>query len=215
MKTNKLIIVFALVSRLFVAETIKPVQAGNVWGVEVQDLPVPQEELIKSVKSGLTTISVMEASLVGNSVTVQTEQAILKQYYDLWEENYYYQIEGRRMVEKKSFKTMDALLQFEKTIRLESLGMINQINENLVYRIKFRYLLNPIDKSKTEKIRSWIAENRVSALGSNKTNAAGIRFNALFDSILNEYFVEGGPSAKWEMVLESAPFQFKGGKLAK
>ncbi len=219
MQAWSLILILSLFCKVFFAETVVPVQTGKIWGVELRDLPLPEADMRKGIQSGLTTLSAIEITLKGASVPLQTEQLILKQYYDLWEENYYLQVEGRRMVEKKGFKTLDALFKQEKTIRLDSVGSLEKTNDNIIYQIKVRYLLNPIDKTKTEKIRAWIAENRVNVLNANKSsgmaNSAGVSFNALFNTILNEYFVEGGPSAKWEITLESAPFQFKGGKLAK
>ncbi len=219
MRRLKLILLAGFISRVFLAESLIPVYLSGMWGVEIHDLPLPEPLIKQSLKSGLTTHSIIEVTLSEGVEVIQGQQTLMKQFYDLWEENYYLLIENKMMNVRQKFASADALIESQRTVKLDKVGKLETVKESQPYRIKVRYLLTPIDKTKTEKIRKWIAENRVTGLSATKSsglaNSAGIRFNSLFDTILDEYFMEEGPSAKWERVLESQPFHIKGGRIAK
>lgn len=207
----------ALIGALFgtnsKGETVIPLRTGDFWGVELRDVPFPQEELRKELKSGLTTTSIIEVVLKKNHQEVQKNRAVMTQFFQLWEERYQIEVESAFGKKQLTFKQIDPLIAHLKKMQFPKMGKWQNMSEKEPYQIKVKYLLNPIDKTKSEKIRKWISANRASSFGAAQTAGAaatpGVRFNRLFNSILDEYFSEEGQSAKWEFSLETSPFTAK------
>lgn len=200
------------------AETVTPSISGDYWGIQLQNIPIPEDLLKKELKTGLTTTLIIETVLTDQNQALQRQRAVVNTFFELWEERYQLEIATAYGKKEQTHREIMSLLTSLRNLNILKIGKRAGAQGPGPYQVQVKYLLNPIDKSKSEKIRKWISENRASGFGASQTagaaNSPGIRFTQLFDSILDQYFSENGRSAKWEFTVESVPFVWKGVKHA-
>ena len=206
--TLKLSMLILLSFPVFASEIQAFARSGKI-GIVVDKLSFP-ESFSKDMASGLTNkILIGVEAIVEDKAAVQTAAVVLIKY-DLWNENYKLTFIVGESTTKKTFKAVKEVSAFLSHLRVPDLIMIKDLPKEKGFILKISVFLNPIEKERMDKIRSWVAQNSASipdpsGLGSVKPIAH--RSSSLFNKIFDQYAADSDLASAWREVAISKPLR--------
>jgi hypothetical protein len=137
---------------------------GTRVEVSFSGLPLPEEELRKQMKSGLTTTFAAQLIVKGASSTFKTLRTFWI-VYDLWEERYQVKVLEAETVQKFTSSDAEAVIGQLKSPSFQIPLLKEDAQAQLILT------MNPVSREKMEKIRRWLAQNNVNLPSANAVSS--------------------------------------------
>ena len=214
-----LIILITVLTTHAVATEIEVVQSSDANRILVKQIPLPDQLLEKELKSGLpNNISLLVRFYRARGLVSQA-RVNYSVIYDLWDEVFIVEEMIPPKLSRKRYKTKQALITALNNIDITAIYPADKTEskESLVVTIQTIY--NPVDKERIKRVQEWIRTTNgygqladgSTAVDKNKIppnhSGNGLRFEKLFDKIIDDYIPEEGFSAQWKSEIISLPLQ--------
>lgn len=202
----KLALLWGFASSAFAA-TLTPMLTDQRLGVVIGDLKLP-DTLHKDLKSGLTNRMLIRVSLSVDAKQADQATAELAVKYDLWDETFGLQVlVNGGVIFKATYARIDDAVTYLSHPRLPQLFVKPPANKNL--SLKADLLLNPVDREKMDKLRSWVTgEATVPSSGHDTGSSIAVssKPNAVFNRIFQQYMSGDDLTSAWRTTVTSKQF---------
>lgn len=186
---------------------------GPYVDVVVSDIELPMDQLNKDLGSGLTTVIVAHLTVIKKQTVHTKNQQEVRIRFDLWDEVYNVDqappiTASAPATANRKFKLKEEVLKIIGTYRFNQILRTSDFGNGEDIRVTFSMIVDPISKDKKQKIKRWLAQNRVGASSSStatgdSTPAAadplgsGTKNRSLFGQILDSEFSSDITTGQW------------------
>lgn len=181
----------------------------------ITDIKLPEDLLNSQLQSGLP-------NNISAIVRIYNDKKIIKKIiissiivYDLWDETYTLETINADKIVSKEYKSKTKLIEDLKLINLAINNQTsNEHSINNKLKISLQIIYNPVNEQKIKRIKDWIMASRGHsqsgdfhiALDSREEltlhPSNGLRFQKLFEKLVEDYVPDEGFSAQWKSDLE-------------
>ncbi|MGH1468643.1 MAG: hypothetical protein ACRBBP_07165 [Bdellovibrionales bacterium] len=161
------------------AQTVKKTNQG--YKVLMEDIDLPKKTLNKAFKSGLKTELLYTISVVSGKKELLLERGLINVRYDLWDEVFEVSKSKGKAFKFKNLSEVYNHIE-NRSIKISAENSLAFSAEAI--KLKTVFLLNPINKEKSKKIKEWIAEKNVGKSSVGRGIDAGSS-GTIFTGIVN------------------------------
>jgi hypothetical protein len=183
----------------------------------VSNINLPIDMLLSDLDSGLpNTISVI-IRVTKNNTVLEKRMINTEITYDLWDEVYNVNTANSFGLIRKKYKLKSNVIESLKYAALSDMKLLDLKGMTIRnFDVSIQTIYNPIEQAKIKKIQDWImSSNGYSESGSFevslkkgdalKVNAKGLRFQRLFEKLVENYVQEEDFTAQWKSKVALVP----------
>jgi hypothetical protein len=191
---------------------LTPTLADGELGVVVSEVSLPPS-MTKDLVSGLTNRVVMRVWLLKSRETVAQVLVGVAVKYDLWEETFAVNVTvDDALASSSTLHGVDEVVSMLSNLRVPRLFPANAALSAAQLQMRAELLFDPIEKSRMEEIRKWVAENDRAAAPDAATLSSMLPVprsasSRLFERIFEQYARGASLAATWKQTLVSKPFK--------
>lgn len=185
MKSSLLIFIIAY-SSIATSQIIEVINQQSEIKVSTSGFAFERKAFKKEIDSGLTTKIDVVLEVIDNKRRMIISKLVYEIKFDLWDEVFYFRENNEKIRKVKDHQ------QFLKTLSKISFNISkNDFKKMKIlepFNFAISYIVNPIEKEKTKKIKKWIAERNVSR--ANISSNSGVNTYGILNGIVNQVVIE-------------------------